>query len=135
MDKDAKKDKKVKVKKEDVDIQKLGEDILKYAQETSSEKMELDITKAKKEFGLYRRVLFEAYALGSEELKKYKIVEGNTSAQLKESKPPRLSGKGTITIMKYHVDYYNEKYPANEIVNGDSFDITFEDGKIILAKK
>ena len=127
---DTTKEKKVKP-----NIEELGEKLLKFAQETSPEKMELDITKAKKEFGHFRRVLFEAYAFGPEELKKYKIVEGKTSAQLKEAKPPRLSGKGTITIMKYHVDYYNEKYPANEIVNGDSFDITFEDGKIILAKK
>lgn len=130
MVKDTTKETKVKP-----NIEELGEKLLKFAQETSPEKMELDITKAKKEFGFYRRVLFEAYALGSEELKKYKIVEGKTSAQLKEAKLPRLSGKGTITIMKYHVDYYNEIYPSNEIVEGNSFDVTFEDGKIILVKK
>lgn len=134
MDKDAKKVKKVKVKKEDVDIQKLGEDILKYAQETSSEKMELDITKAKKVLNYYRNIILEAIAFGPEELKKYKIVEGEMPAPLKNVEPPCLSGKGTITIKKYYIDEYNEKYSSNKISPDSSLEVAFEDGKIILSK-
>lgn len=37
-----------RTKKKEVDLKKLGEDLLKFAQDNSSEKMELDIVKAKK---------------------------------------------------------------------------------------
>ena len=71
----------------------------------------------------------------TEELKKYKIVECKTPSPLKEVDPPCLSGKGTITIKKYYVDEYNEKYSDNKITQNISFDVAFEDGKIILSKK
>lgn len=97
--------------------------------------MELDISKAKKELVNSRPIILEAYAFGPEELKKYKIVEGKEFLPLKDVEPPCLSGKGTITIKKYHVDEYNEKYSDNQIKQDSSFDVAFEDGKIILTKK
>jgi len=124
-----------RTKKKEVDLEKLGEDLLKFAQDNSSEKMELDIVKAKKEFGLFRNIILEAYAFGPKELKEYKIVEGKTPSPLKEVEPPCLSGKGTITIKKYYVDEYNEQNPSKRIVNGDTFDVTIEGEKIILTKK
>ena len=96
--------------------------------------MELDIVKAKKEFGLFRNIILEAYAFGPEELKKYKIVEGKVASPLKNVEPPCLSGKGTITIKKHYIDEYNEKNPSKQIVKGDSFDVAIEDEKIILTK-
>lgn len=124
-----------RTKKKEVDLTKLGEDLLKFAQDNSPEKMELDIVKAKKEFGFFRNIILEAYAFGPKELKEYKIVEGKTPSPLKEVDPPCLSGKGTITIKKYYVDEYNEKYSDNKITQDISFDVAFEDGKIILSKK
>jgi hypothetical protein len=123
-----------KIKRKDVNMEELGEKLLKFVQENSPEKMELDLIKAKKAFVLNRNIIFEAYALGPEELKKYKIVEGKTPSPLKEVDPPCLSGKGTITIKKYYVDEYNEKYSDNKITQDSSFDVAFEDGKIILTK-
>jgi len=123
-----------KIKRKEVDLIKLGEDLLKFAQDNSPEKMELDIVKAKKEFGFFRNIILEAYAFGPKELKEYKIVEGKTPSPLKEVEPPCLSGKGTITIKKYYVDEYNEKYSDNKITQDSSFDVAFEDGKIILTK-
>ena len=114
---------------------KLGEDLLKFAQDNSPEKMELDIVKAKKEFGLFRNIILEAYAFGPEELKKYKIVEGKIASTLKNVEPPCLSGKGTITIKKHYVDEYNEKYSNNQIKIESLLDVAFENRKIILSKK
>ena len=124
-----------RTKKKEVDLKKLGEDLLKFAQDNSPEKMELDIVKAKKKFGLFRNIILEAYAFGPEELKKYNIVEGKTPSPLKEVEPPCLSGKGTITIKKHYVDEYNEKYSNNQIKTESLLDVAFEDGKIILSKK
>jgi len=124
-----------KVKKKDVDMKELGEKLLKFVQENSPEKMEFDIILAKKAFGHSRNIIIEAYALGPEELKKYKIVENKASSPSKDVEPPCLNSKGTITIKKQYVGDYNKQYPSNEIVEGNSFDVTFEDGKIILVKK
>ena len=125
---------KPRSKKKDVDMKELGEKLLKFVQDDSPEKMELDIVKAKKTFGHFRNIILEAYAFGPEELKKYKIVEGKVASPLKNVEPPCLSGKGTITIKKYYVDEYNEKYSGNKITQDSSFEVAFEDGKIILTK-
>ncbi len=121
-------------KKKNIDMIDLGEKLLKFAQKTSPDKMEIDISKAKKEFGHYRNIILEAYAFGPEELKKYKIVESKTALPLTNVDPPRLTERGTITIKKFYIDEYNKKYPSNQIGKDDSFDATFEDGKIILTK-
>ena len=116
-------------------IEEIGIKLLKFAQENSSEKKEIDVSKAKKELKCFRNVILEAYAFGPEELKEYKIVEGKTPSPLKEVEPPCLSGKGTITIKKHYVDEYNEKYSNNQIKTESLLDVAFEDGKIILSKK
>lgn len=121
-------------KKKDVDMAELGKELLNFAQENSSENMELNIAKARKVLGHYRNVLLEAYAFGPEELKKYKIVEGKTAAPLKEVEPPCLSGKGTITIKKFYVDEYNKQNPSNQLVKDDSFEVTIEGEKIVLTR-
>lgn len=123
-----------RTKKKDVDMIALGKELLKFAQENSSEKMEFDISKAKKEFINSRSIILEAYAFGPEELKKYKIIEGKVSSSLKNVEPPCLSGKGTITIKKQYVDEYNKENPSKQIVKGDSFDVVIEGEKIILTK-
>ncbi len=125
-----------KMKKSEVKINELGDILLNFAKETSSEKMELDIAKFLKEHSIYyRNTVLEAYAFGPEELKKYKIVEGKIAAPLKNVEPPCLSGKGTITIKKYYVDEFNKMNPSRQLVKDDSFDVAYEDGKIILSKK
>lgn len=124
-----------RTKKKDVNLEKLGEDLLKFAQENSPKKMELDIAQAKIKFGHFRNIILEAYAFGPEELRKYKIVDKKTPAVLKEVDPPCLSGKGTITIKKYYLEEYNKRYSENKIDESSSLDVTFDDGKIILVKK
>ncbi|GAB6110246.1 hypothetical protein [Desulfomicrobium salsuginis] len=116
-------------------IEEIGIKLLKFAQENSSDKKEIDVSRAKKEFKCFRNVILEAYAFGPVELKEYKIIEGKSPSPLKEVEPPCLSGKGTITIKKYYVDEYNEKYSNNQIKRESPLDVAFEDGKIILSKK
>ena len=125
-----------KKKKGEVKMSELGDILLNFAKETSPDKMELDVAKFLKEHSIYyRNTVLEAYAFGPEELKKYKIVEGKVAAPLKSVEPPCLSGKGTITIKKYYVDEYNKEYSDNTITQDSSFDVAYEDGKIIISKK
>lgn len=128
----AKDTQKIEEKKKKIDEIKIK--LLQFAQEHSSEKKEIDVSKAKKELKCYRNIILEAYAFGPEELKEYKIVEGKTTTLSKEVEPPCLSGKGTITIKKHYVDEYNEKYSNNQIKTESILDVAFEDGKIILTK-
>ena len=49
-----------RTKKKDVNMKELGEKLLKFVQENSPEKMELDIIKAKKAFVVNRSIILEA---------------------------------------------------------------------------
>jgi len=124
-----------RVKRKDVNMADLEKKMLEFARENFSEKMVFDVTTVKRNFGLPRNIIVETYAFGSEELKKFKLDEGKSAVASKKVEPPVLTGRGTITVKKCFIDEYNEKNPANQIKEGDSFDVDVEGGKIVLIRK
>lgn len=125
---------KLKNKKE-IDITDLSEKLLEYAKENFSETMTFDTYKAKKDFGVKRNIIIEAYAFGPAELREYKLIESKPAVVAKEAEPPVVGQKGTIVIKKYFIDEYNSKNPDNRYKENDMFDVQVSADKIVLKRR
>lgn len=126
--------KKLKNRKE-IDIKSFAGELLEYAKEHFSESMIFDTFKAKKEFGVKRNIIIEAYAFGPEELRQYKLIESKPAIIAKEAEPPVVGQKGTIVIKKYFIDEFNSKNPDNAYKENDCFDVQISADKIVLNRK
>lgn len=126
--------KKLKNRKE-IDIKSFAEELLEYAKEHFSESMIFDTFKAKKEFGVKRNIIIEAYAFGPAELRQYKLIESKPAIIAKEAEPPVVGQKGTIVIKKYFIDEFNSKNPDNAYKENDCFDVQMSADKIVLKRK
>jgi hypothetical protein len=125
---------KERVKKKDVDLRALADKLLDFANANFQKNMKFDVVAAKKHFGYTRGIIVEAYAFGAQDLKRYELVESKSAQVLKDTSPPVLSGKGTITIKKQYVDAYNAANPDNPWNTGDTFEIEIGTGSLILKK-
>ena len=125
---------KLKNKKE-VNFEELSEKLLEYAKENFSETMTFDTYKAKKDFGVKRNIIIEAYAFGPEELRNYKLIESKPAAVVKDAEPPVVGRKGTIVIKKFFIDEFNSKNPDKAYKENDLFDVQVTVDKIVLKRK
>jgi hypothetical protein len=125
---------KLKNKKE-VNMKELSEKILEYAKENFSETMTFDTYKAKKDFGVKRNIIIEAYAFGPAELREYKLIESKPAVIAKEAEPPVVGQKGTIVIKKFFIDEFNLKNPEKAYKENDLFDVHFSAEKIELKRR
>jgi hypothetical protein len=125
---------KLKNKKE-IDITDLSEKLLEYAKENFSETMTFDTYKAKKDFGVKRNIIIEAYAFGPEELKNYKLVESKPVNVVKDADPPIVGKKGTIVIKKFFLDEFNSKNPDKAYKENELLDVQITADKIVLKRK
>ncbi len=121
------------LKRKDVEMKALGQQILDFANENYSGK-KIPVNKLKKEFNCSRAIVFEAYSYGPAELRQFELVETKRSAPGEKSSRVIASKKGTVTITKIHIDSYNETYSAKPINHGDEFDVTIDEDKFILTR-
>lgn len=126
--------KKLKNRKE-IDINSFAEQLLDYAKENFAESMIFDTLKAKKEFGVKRNIIIEAYAFGPAELREYKLIESKPVSIVKGADPTMVGRKGTIVIKKFFVDEFNAQNPENPYTENDSFDVEISADKIVLKRK
>ena len=126
--------KKLKNRKE-IDINSFAEQLLEYAKENFSESMIFDTLRAKKEFGVKRNIIIEAYAFGPSELREYKLIESKPVSIVKGADPTMVGRKGTIVIKKFFVDEFNAQNPENPYTENDSFDVEISADKIVLKRK
>jgi len=126
--------KKLKNRKE-IDINSFAEQLLEYAKENFAESMIFDTLRAKKEFGVKRNIIIEAYAFGPAELREYKLIESKPVSIVKGADPTMVGRKGTIVIKKFFVDEFNAQNPENPYTENDSFDVEISADKIVLKRK
>lgn len=126
--------KKLKNRKE-IDFTSFSEQLLEYAKNNFSESMIFDTYKAKKELGVKRNIIIEAYAFGPEELRQYKLIERKPANIAKGDDPIIVGRKGTIVIKKFYIDAFNAQNPENAYKENDSFDVEISADKIVLKRK
>jgi len=126
--------KKLKNRKE-IDINSFAEQLLEYAKENFAESMIFDTLRAKKEFGVKRNIIIEAYAFGPAELREYNLIESKPVSIVKGADPTMVGRKGTIVIKKFFVDEFNAQNPENPYTENDSFDVEISADKIVLKRK
>jgi|GEM_PF-6388769 len=127
---------KMKLKnKKEVDIKELSNKLLEYAIENFSESKVFDTYRAKKDFGVKRNLIIEAYAFGPSELHEFKLIESKPATVVKDAEPPIVGRKGTIVIKKFFIDEFNLKNPEKAYKENDIFDIQVSADKIVLKRK
>jgi hypothetical protein len=126
--------KKLKNKKE-ININSFAEELLEYAKQNFSDSKIFDTFKAKKDFGVKRNIIIEAYAFGPAELREYKLTESKAVNIVKGADPTMVGRKGTIVIKKFFVDEFNAQNPENAYKENDSFDVEISADKIVLKRK
>lgn len=126
--------KKLKNKKE-IDIKSLSEQLLEYAKQNFSDTKIFDTFKAKKDFGVKRNIIIEAYAFGPSELREYRLTESKPANIVKGADPTIVGRKGTVVIKKFYIDEFNARNPENAYKENDSFDIQITHDQIVLKRK
>ncbi|MBE1426116.1 hypothetical protein H4684_002777 [Desulfomicrobium macestii] len=127
---------KMKLKnKKEVDIKELSNKLLEYAIENFSESKVFDTYRAKKDFGVKRNLIIEAYAFGPSELHEFKLIESKPATIIKEAELPVIGRKGTVVIKKFFLDQFNIKNPDKAYEENDQFDIKISADKIVLTRK
>lgn len=122
-------------KKSEIDIESFSKELLEYANANFSETMIFDTFKAKKDFGVKRNVIIEAFAFGPSDLKKFKLIESKPKAVIKEPELPCVGKKGTIVIKKFFLDAFNQNNPDHAYQESESFDIEISNEVITLKRK
>jgi len=121
--------------RKDIDFTSFAEQLLEYAKINFSESMIFDTNKAKKELGVKRNIIIEAYAFGPAELREYKLIERKPANIAKGDGPIIVGRKGTIVIKKFYIDEFNAKHPEDAYKENDLFDAQVSADKIVLKRK